>query len=246
MLHVIPAVAKRYGGPSTAIIPLVQSLLKESVDVLVAATEADGPDAIISLDELPLDFPIILFKVDVSEVWKVSFEMRRWLKLHIKEYDLVHIHAVWSFSSTIAARLCYKNNVPYVLRPAGMLSSYSLGHKGWKKCLYWQVMEHNTIGNESSFHATSDGEKRDIIRIKEDADVYVIPNGVEDEAFTKVGDSQREWLCKYFPLFDEKPFILYLSRLHPKKGITGRLLPAFVNMTADANLIIAQRLMNPY
>ena len=44
ILHVIPAVAARYGGPSTAILSMCRALQQQGIELLVASTDADGPD----------------------------------------------------------------------------------------------------------------------------------------------------------------------------------------------------------
>jgi hypothetical protein len=54
VLHVIPAVAERYGGPSTAIWPMVRALREQpGLEVEVATTDADGPNGRITADDLP-------------------------------------------------------------------------------------------------------------------------------------------------------------------------------------------------
>ena len=238
VLHVIPSVAQRYGGTSTAIVPMINSLYEQDTDVYLAATDADGAGRRVSLVDFSDIQNLHLFRRDFSETWKVSSAMWRWLKHHVRDFDLVHIHALWSFSSTIAARVCMQQNIPYILRPAGMLSEYSFHHKGWKKQLYWRVLEKKTIQNASSFHATSHGEEQDIKRVRADANIFVIPNGVEDEAFNYPVATDTEMLRTKMVNGSDAPVILFLSRLHPKKGIVDLLLPAFSRMTTGAHLLI--------
>lgn len=238
ILHVIPSIAKRYGGPSTAILPMVAALNGHGLEASIVATDADGAHHRLQREDIPDSLPLQLFPRNFSESWKVSLQMWRWLRSHVNEYDIVHIHAIWSFSTESAVRACIKHDVPYVIRPAGMLSSYSWRHKGWKKQIYWRLLGKNMARHAAAFHATSPDEKRDIKRVYPAARVFVIPNGVEESAFTH--PVATGWLSSEADLKDiqDLPVILFLSRLHPKKGIVDRLLPAIAKMQTRAQLLI--------
>jgi glycosyltransferase involved in cell wall biosynthesis len=106
-----------------------------------------------------------------------------------------------------------------------MLTSYSWGQKRLKKQLYWSLIERRTIAESAAFHVTSTDEADDVQELRGDAIFSVIPHGVEESAFTV--PRQHAFLhalcggnAKGLPI------LLFLSRLHPKKGIVDRLLPA--------------------
>jgi glycosyltransferase involved in cell wall biosynthesis len=150
----------------------------------------------------------------------------------------VHIHALWSYASVAAARAARAADVPYVVRPAGMLSQYTLARNAWKKRLYWRFLEQATVRGAAAFHATSTGERDDILRIRPDAQVHVIPNGVDDAAWTTPATPRGE--SDYFNGIEpDCPVVLFLSRLHPKKGIVDLLLPAWSQLDTNAVLVIA-------
>jgi glycosyltransferase involved in cell wall biosynthesis len=288
ILHVIPGVATRYGGPSAAIWPLVSALngLPE-VCAEIATTDADGANARLSRSELPEDVTVHLFRRNWSEQWKLSIGMWRWLQRNVADYDLIHIHGVWSFATAAAARAAESHGTPFVVRPAGMLSQYSWGHRGWKKQVYWRLVESRTLERAAGFHVTSHQEAAEVRALLPNAQVFVIPNGVDEQAFSlkrfqtriTADSSLQERDCeralsspkevgveaKSGPseglgsgnkttvgkstvlnilrdrcndLATDVPLVLFLSRLHPKKGIVDRLLPAFVAMQSVATLAI--------
>jgi glycosyltransferase involved in cell wall biosynthesis len=239
VLHVIPGIAPRYGGPSGVILAMVAALNQlDGVQTEVATTDADGPGGRLTSDDTPADIPIRLFRRTCSEQWKVSLGLRNWLQRHARKYDLVHIHAVWSFATAAAARAADRAGVPYIVRPAGMLSSYTWERKGWKKRLYWNIIEKRTIQYAAAFHATSDAEAAEIRSVRPDARVFVIPNGVEDAAFV-VPSARAALRQRCGPNVGELPILLFLSRLHPKKGIVDRLLPAVAAMRSPCFLAVA-------
>ena len=239
VLHVIPGIAPRYGGPSTVILPMVTALNRlEGVQAEVATTDADGPHGRLTKRDLPTDIPVHIFRRSFSEQWKVSLGLRRWLRQHVHEYDLVHIHAVWSFATAVAARAAERSGVPYIVRPAGMLSDYTWQRHGWKKWPYWNLIEARTIRSATAFHATSNGEADEIRTLRPDARVFVIPNGVDSAAFTQAADA--DWLRRESGITaGGLPIVLFLSRLHPKKGVVDLLLPALAAMREKCFLVIA-------
>jgi glycosyltransferase involved in cell wall biosynthesis len=167
----------------------------------------------------------------------VSIDLLHWLGQHANDYDLVHIHALWSFATAVAARVARRFEVPYILRPAGMLSNYSRRRSAWKKQLYWRLVERRTVRCAAAFHATSAEEAAEVRAVRPDARIFVIPNGVDDEAFVYARDvnALRQRCGK---VAGQKPIVLFLSRLHPKKGILDRLLPAMAAMPAQCVLAI--------
>lgn len=196
----------------------------------VAATNADGPGQHLSTAALPAALAASrLFQRNFSESWKYSRALGRWLDENVGQYDIVHIHALWSYSSMAAARACRKHQVPYIVRPAGMLSAYSMNLRGLRKRIYWWLMEQATVKGASAIHATSLGEQRDILAVDPDARVHIIPNSLPEEAFTPPAQPPRK----------TGSHLLFLSRLHPVKGIVDRLLPAIAAVNTPFTLTIA-------
>jgi glycosyltransferase involved in cell wall biosynthesis len=219
-------VAPRYGGPSTVVIQIVSALNRlPSTHAEIATTDADGQRGRISPKDIPQGLPVHIFRRDWSEQWKLSLDLRRWLSGNLGNYDVIHIHALWSYAVTVASRIAMRREIPYILRPAGMLSAFSWNHKGWKKRLYWSALESTTVRKAAAFHATSEEEREEILAVRSDARVFVIPNGVESSALNQTAETAvLRRACG--TAARDLPIVLFLSRLHPKKGIVDRLLPA--------------------
>jgi len=237
VLHVIPAIARRYGGPTSTIRSLCSELARQpDIEIELATTDADGAGGRLRREEIPPDYAVHVFRRDASEKWKYSSGLGNWLRDNVCRFDLVHIHALWSYSSVAAARAAIRADVPFILRPAGMLSNYSLTHGAWKKRLSWHLVDRPVVARAAAFHATSSAETEEIRNVRSDATVHIIPNGVHEDAFSvepppNHAANGRKHSCR--------PFVLFLSRLHPKKGIVDLLLPAWAQVQTDAELAIA-------
>src|SRR3954465_15299757 len=99
VLHVIPAVAPRYGGPSQAIIEMCRALQEEGVEVLIATTDADGDGRLEVMTGTRTEYqgvPTIFFSCQVSEAFKYSHDLACWLDANVDSFDVVHIHAIFS------------------------------------------------------------------------------------------------------------------------------------------------------
>src|SRR5476649_2137624 len=99
ILHVIPAVAPKYGGPSAVAVGLARALRNLGADARIATTSADGRDDLRVPHAVEVDHggvPTIFFRRTFSESLKYSGEFAQWLRKNVLSYDLVHIHAVFS------------------------------------------------------------------------------------------------------------------------------------------------------
>ncbi|HUJ71556.1 MAG TPA: glycosyltransferase [Verrucomicrobiae bacterium] len=235
VLHVIPAVAPRYGGPSQAVIEMCLTLQRDGIDAELCATNADGSGHLdVDIDK-PTSYrgvPAHFFRRDWSEAFKFSRSLDRWLERHIAGYDIVHIHAVFSHATHAAARACRRHHVPYIVRPLGTLEPWSMQQKRPRKLLAWHFFFRRVLHEASAVHYTTEQERELTERSLGLNGGIVIPNGV-DEKLLEVQTSGKFRQQHGIPA--DAPFVLSLSRLHPKKGI-DLLLKAFVDLKAQGKL----------
>jgi glycosyltransferase involved in cell wall biosynthesis len=237
VLFVVPAIAPRYGGTSTAVVATVEALNRlPDVRAEVATTDADGRHGRI-LAKHSNGMPVHHFPRTWSEQWKYSTRLGQWLRGHVAEYDIIDIQGMWSYSTWAASRRAGSARVPYLVRPHGMLSSYTWQRSRLKKAVYWRLIERRTIERASACLVTSGEEADEVRALKPDAKTFLIRNGVEEVAFSSSGNERKlRQLCGIG--IDGLPIVLFLSRLHPKKGIVDRLIPALARMRTRCHLAI--------
>jgi glycosyltransferase involved in cell wall biosynthesis len=231
VLHVIPAVAPRYGGPSQAVIQMCQALRSEEVEVLIATTDADGEGRLAVKSGKPVVYegvPTIFFPRQFSEAFKYSHTLARWLNKNVSDFDIVHIHAVFSHSSLAAARVCENKKVPYIVRPLGSLDPWSLSQKRFAKKVLFRMGVNQMLDGARAIHYTTSAEKQ----LAEGAlgidSGVVVPLGVNQELFRGSAENFRE----LFPKLADSPYLLLLSRLHQKKNVES-LLEAFAAVVKE-------------
>ncbi|HEV2885039.1 MAG TPA: glycosyltransferase [Pyrinomonadaceae bacterium] len=232
-MHVIPSVAPRYGGPSSAVSAMCRSLNDSGVETLIATTNGDGPGHLTIATGAPLKFngaDTIFFHRQFSDRFGYSYPLARWLNLNVTNFDVVHIHAVFSHACIASALACRRNGVPYIVRPLGSLDPWSINQKPWRKRLMWQVAVGRMLRDAAAVHYTTLEEKRQAESINRLARGVVIPLGitVNDSA---IDDAGKLFKSRY-PSLGDHPYILVLSRLHTKKNLEA-LIEAFLNVSND-------------
>jgi glycosyltransferase involved in cell wall biosynthesis len=120
--------------------------------------------------------------------------------------DIIHFHGMWNPVLAVAAIISKSNNIPLILSPHGCMEPVALGYKFYKKWLALKTYQGIVLRNVSLFVATAEQEKDSIRRLGYKQPIAVIPNGVD---VTDVVSSKKK-ITKT---------ILFLSRLHPKKGL---------------------------
>lgn len=222
VLHVIPSVADRSGGPATAIVPMCRALMQQGVEVLLISTDAGlrNEKGVADYKGVPARF----FPSQLGASFKYSRPLSHWLGANIRHFDLAQVHAVFNHSSVAAARVCRQAGVPYLIRPLGTLDPWSMTQKSLRKRLFWWVSGKEMLRHAAAVHYTTEAEKLATEGFTGLNHGSVIPLGIE-----QMPQTSRDSLADYFPDLAREPYVLVLSRLHPKKNLDV-LIDAFLSL----------------
>jgi len=227
VLHVIPSVSAVHGGPSHAIVAMETALAKCGIEVETVTTDDDGPgrhNGRADGETVKQNGVLRHYFRKRAEFYKMAPSMARWFSKNIQQYDLVHIHALFSFSSTVAARAARRYGVPYIIRPLGVLNRYGIENRrpGLKR-LSFRYVEGTILREAAAIHFTARAERDEagLLGIAMRREI-VIPLGVV-EANSELR-SPRDFGDARSPA--QAARLLFLSRLDPIKNVEG-LLSAF-------------------
>lgn len=145
----------------------------------------------------------------------VSILFARELTSRIRTFDVVHIHAIWNFPTWWAMRSAYRAGVPYIVSPQGSMDPWALRHKGWQKRLYGPLVEMPLLKKASCLQALTAKEAAQFRSMGMRNRIEVIPNGVATGALSRAGSPDPG----YFGLSSNHATLIFLSRVHPKKGL---------------------------
>ena len=223
ILDLISSVNPEGGGPIEVLKQTAAVAARRGVTVEVATL--DAPEA-----TWLRDFPLPVHAFGPAQ-WKYSYAPRllRWLRTHAQRYDAVVVHGLWQYHGFAARQALRRTSTPYYVFTHGMLDpwfrrTYPLKHL--KKWLYWPWADYRVLRDAEAVLFTTEEER---LLARQSFSLYRCHEsviGYGTAAPSSDAGQQREAFYAAFPALRDTRNLLFLSRLHPKKGC-DMLLSAF-------------------
>lgn len=244
ILHVIPSLARRHGGPPKAARELCRELARMGHEVTIYTTDLDGNQRL----DVAVDVPIRgedevvrwYFATQRSGLYGVSLSLIRALRRNLRSFDVVHIHTLYRFTSTVAAHYSRREGVPYIVRPHGTLDPFLFHRHRVRKRVYEALFENRNLEQAAAVHFTADDE----MKLAQSSGLrfrgVVVPNGVDSKP-TADRKQLREQSSRDWPATNGKKVILFLGRLTFKKGLDllAKAFGALARTRSDVHLLLA-------
>ncbi len=242
ILHVIGGLAPRAGGPTNAMLPMCRALASRGHDVRIICTNGDWPRGTL---DVPTGRPVYSDGVEVTYYpvqwhrYSASLPLAGALRSAIPDADVVHIHSLYLFHTTVAAHYARRYRKPYVIRPHGTLDPYQRRRSRVIKAVYDRLFEHRNLRKASAIHYMTDEERRRSETAGRLAPGVVVPHGLYLQEYRPSGEAGG--VGARYGVAPGKRLITFLGRITPKKGLD--LLARAWGQTArawpDAHLVIA-------
>lgn len=217
ILHVIPMIDPLAGGPPAVVLRIAagQAGLGHTVFIAAPPVGADRQEVTRkSYQSIPGIEKVEFIEFDPSFANTLG-RLRR--DPPFPKVDFMHLHAIWEPCLQGAARWAKKNGTPYCFAPHGMLDLWSMQQKKWKKrvalALGWRAM----LNGASFLHVLNRDEQAGLGPLGLTPTPETIPNGIFMREIEPLPEQGR--FRAAHPELGDAPFILFLSRLHFKKGL---------------------------
>ena len=239
LLHVIAGTDPESGGPIEALLRISEVLLRDGHEV-----------ALVSLED-QRDIANRKFPFPATGIGRGAFSYRYnprltpWLRENARYFDTVVLHGLWNYSSFGSWRALRKSGIPYYIFSHGMMDVWFRDRypvKHFAKQAFWSLAEGRVLRDANAVLFTCEEERnrsRDIFK----GHAYrerVVLFGTADPPGE--APSQVKAFYSAFPHLQGRRFILFLSRIHPKKGC-DLLVQAFANVAhelpGDLDIVIA-------
>ena len=181
------------------------ALVGASVSVLTGTPQSEQSEV------LPRDRRVKVIHAQTS-LGGLRGEFRKCLNrlLTAGKVNIVHDFGLWLPANHAVASECHKSHIPFVSSPSGMLASWALRHKPWKKRLAWWLYQRRDLTRASLLAATSPQELQDIRNKITNSKITLIPNGVEIPKRSANPLAQGTGRTRK---------VVFLGRIHPVKGL---------------------------
>ena len=127
------------------------------------------------------------------------------------DLDVLHLHGIWNSTSFAAWLWRRRTGRPLLISPHGMLDPGALAFSSRKKRIAGLVYEHANLRGAAAIHSLNSAEAAAVRAFGIDVPIAVIPNGVDLPPTGIL--AERDWSS------DRRKTLLFLARLHPKKGV---------------------------
>ena len=228
LLRVIATLDPKHGGPSAGLRAITPEL-----------TRLGHSTTFLSLDspEAAARFSVGAPVHGVGPArggYAYSPQLEPWLRDHAGEYDAVFVHGLWQHHGRAVHNALRGTATPYFVFPHGMLDpwfrrAYPLKHV--KKWVYWQLCERHVLRDAAAVFFTCDEERR---LAQQSFRPYTCTERVVAYGTARPDPAearQRASWRAFAPSLGDRPFWLFLGRIHPKKGV-DILLRAYADHAA--------------
>lgn len=205
-LHLAARAGVAHGGTELAALRYAQSIARAGCVVTLLARQFPGESDRESLEVVGLELKAAPVR---NNFFLELFDQYRFIKKFCEQgqISLIHLHGMWSPILAIGALVARRARIPLVISPHGCLEPWTLGYKHRKKALALRTYQGASLRSASLFVATANQEATSIRRLGLRQPVAIIPNGVDISALPRRN------------LPGEVKTILFLSRIHPVKGL---------------------------
>ncbi|MBK8418016.1 glycosyltransferase [Candidatus Villigracilis saccharophilus] len=237
-LHIIASLDPTAGGVVSAVRNL--SLALQDLGHYCEIVTLDVPD-------LPFlnDFPGLVHALGPSQRgYYFNVRLIRWLIMNAKKFDLVIVNGVWLFPGLATLLASKISKFHYFVLIHGMLDPWFRIKYPWKhikKMVYWNISEYWVVRNSTAIIYSNMEEKKvadksfRLNQVKDAVANYCIIPRANDRV------AQSRFFYELFPELKGKRLILFMSRIHPKKGC-DLLIEAFAKAaktSSDIHLVMA-------
>jgi glycosyltransferase involved in cell wall biosynthesis len=206
------SISRSAGGLFESVRRLAQTLVDNGVTVSVLSSSDKFSCSDISswLPLYPTLFPIYGPKF-------FSFSPGLCKAMTNSHFDIIHCHGLWTYSSLANLLQYYSKRTPYIISPHGMLDSWAIQNSQMKKKVANFLYEGPHLRNASCIRSLCKAESEAIRQYGLSNAICQIPNGIDlPDPETKY--SLPPWSGA---VPDDNKILLYLGRIHPKKGIAN-------------------------
>ena len=217
--HLYPFLGRDKGGIAACLPPMLTALENEGVACQLFAQQFGGDGDLAALNLENTAFAIRRAPTRDRSGFGLSPQLSS--MVWRSDADLIHSHGLWMWSDRVASLAARGLGVPHVISPHGMLEPWAMANSARKKQLMWRLFQGRALREARCLHALCEAERVSMRVLGLTNPIAVVPNGVNVTEFDDL-PAKTEWEAA-FPIAKNRHVLLFMARLHPKKGLVPLL-----------------------
>lgn len=236
--HIIENLDNSYGGPAKSVPYLAKGLGELSIENTLLSVQTNEN----SSNEVILKYNLSWYSFSCKFFNKLKFSPKLLnyinLCINVDKTFILHSHNLWNFIAFLAFYFSKRDSIYSIISVRGSLYGWSLSQSYLKKKIAWFLFQKKSLNKASCVHVTCYEELYAVRSLGIVSPIAIVPNGINIQEFDNLGD---QFLNKRkLGLEINKNYVLFLSRIHPKKGLLY-LVRAFIklaNLYSNWDLLI--------
>ena len=148
---------------------------------------------------------------------KYSRELKNRLDADLTDDDILFSNNLWNYPSFLSAQLAQKKNIPHIVSIRGSLYPWSLSQGKLRKKIAWYLFQKRSLQNASLVHVTCEDEYNAVRELGITSPIAIVPHGINYDDYQSLPEKNEA--IEHLGLNSDKKYILFMSRLHKKKGL---------------------------
>jgi glycosyltransferase involved in cell wall biosynthesis len=212
VMHTIPSLIPESGGPARSVTGLCTALARVQNEVHLLSLDVGNRYSkpitpIASL--VKTTFVPNLLAIGLRQLWAPQFRNTLQELVRRESIELIHDHCIWLPTNMAVTAVARRSKVPFVVSLRGMLEPWAMQYSRHKKQIMWHLYQRRNLEAATLLHATAESEAVHLRQLGLRKPIAIIPNGVDLPEQTKRKPKEAS----------QPQTILFLSRIHPKKGL---------------------------
>jgi glycosyltransferase involved in cell wall biosynthesis len=221
ILHYVESTDSRMGGVPRFVLDSSRVMAAQGHEcTILTLNTTDTPKAWLETDgeSRPSKLPSVLKLSRPSLLGKLFGPAQlREVRKHLRNADVVHLHCVWSTTTLQIAAAARQMGVPYIVSLHGMLDDWCMAQRSAKKRVFMSLGAKTLLERAARVHSTAQAELDQSAKWFPKGEAAIVPYLMDLEPYRHL--PSKDLAREAFPvLTDGEPNILFLSRIHYKKG----------------------------
>ncbi len=216
-IHVASDFDESYGGIVTTLSHLAVTEQRQGVETVIVSVKTLSAESNSVLDRS--DVPCVSVPRTIPGGFYYARGLGAAIRRHIHDRGdvVIHLHTAWRYPAYCVWRIARELDIPYLCTAHSALYAQSMRRSAWKKHLAWWTYTRRVLDHAACIHATEPREASEVGALVPRAQVVLIPTGVTVSRDTSVRSHLD--VCRRLGLDPTKRYMLFLSRIHPRKGL---------------------------